>query len=118
MKLFYNIDNRVLEMPDYNHGNTEKFLKENNLFPPNFCIELSEQHEFSSYNHTHQILRDYKEQNYRIAIDDFGTGYSGLTLLYHCEPDYIKIDRFFLSKTSIRTAGKNFLSQMWLILPI
>ncbi|MDC7226006.1 MAG: EAL and GGDEF domain-containing protein [Spirochaetales bacterium] len=112
MKLFYNIDNRVLEMPNYNQGNTEKFLKENNLFPLNFCIELSEQHEFSSYNHTHQILRDYKEQNYRIAIDDFGTGYSGLTLLYHCEPDYIKIDRFFIENINADSRKKFFVANV------
>ena len=38
----------------------------------------------------------YKQQAYRIAIDDFGTGFSGLQLLYHSEPDFIKIDRFFI----------------------
>ncbi|MDC7124792.1 MAG: EAL domain-containing protein, partial [Spirochaetales bacterium] len=27
LKLFYNIDNRVLEMPDYHHGNTDLLVK-------------------------------------------------------------------------------------------
>ena len=29
-------------------------------------------------------------------MDDCGTGFSGLQMLYYAEPDYIKIDRFFI----------------------
>jgi GGDEF domain-containing protein len=32
----------------------------------------------------------------KIALDDCGTGFSGLKLLYLIQPDYIKIDRFFI----------------------
>lgn len=110
LKLFYNLDNRVLEMPDYNSGNTEKFLDTNNMNTANICFEISEKHEFANYSSTHTILRDYKKQNYRIAIDDFGSGYSGLTLLYHSEPDYIKIDRFFIENINDDSRKKFFVA--------
>jgi len=112
LKLYYNLDNRVLEMPDYLSGNTEKFLDENKMQPANICFEISEKHEFVSYKNTHKILRDYKSQNYRIAIDDFGSGYSGLTLLYHSEPDYIKIDRFFIENINDDSRKKFFVANV------
>ena len=111
LKLFYNLDNRVLEMPDYLKGNTSSFLNSRNLFPGNICFEISEKHEFLSYKNTHSILQHYKDQNFRIAIDDFGSGYSGLTLLYHSEPDYIKIDRFFIANINDDSRKKFFVAQ-------
>ena len=44
-----------------------------------------------------KTLEHIKEQGLNIAIDDFGVGFSGLQLLYRVEPDYIKIDRFFIA---------------------
>ena len=112
LKLFYNLDNRVLEMPDYLTGNTEKFLAASNMFSSNICFEISEKHEFVSYRNTHSILQNYKQQNFRIAIDDFGTGYSGLTLLYHSEPDFIKIDRFFIANINEDSRKKFFVANV------
>ena len=94
--LFYNLDNRVLEMPDYHPGNTDELLRELDIKKSNLIFEISERHEFNPYSNASEILKDYKEQNFRIAIDDYGSGYSGLQLLYHSNPDIIKIDRFFI----------------------
>ena len=112
LKLFYNLDNRVLEMPDYLTGNTRKFLTRGGMFTSNIAFEISEKHEFVSYRNTHEILQNYKKQNFRIAIDDFGSGYSGLTLLYHSEPDYIKIDRFFIANINQDSRKKFFVANV------
>ncbi len=66
VKLFYNLDNRLFDSMDYSPGSTMK------------------------------ILEAYHSQGFKIAVDDCGTGFSGLQLLYYTEPDYIKIDRFFI----------------------
>lgn len=97
IKLFINIDNRLLEMADYSPGNTSKILKTYNISSNVICIEISERHEIKSTIETKSVLNLYKQQRYKIAIDDFGTGFSGLEMLYHSEPDFIKIDRFFIS---------------------
>lgn len=94
--LFYNLDNRILEMPDYIPGNTEELLKDEGILQSSFYFEISERHEFSNFEETSRILRRYKDRNFRLALDDYGAGYSGLQLLYHSEPDIIKIDRFFI----------------------
>ncbi len=103
LKLFYNIDNRVLSMPDFQQGLTCSILEEMNLKQSNICFELSEKHEICPLPDFLKILKSYKEQLYTIAIDDFGTGYSGYQMLYLTEPDYIKIDRFFIQDIDVNT---------------
>ena len=111
-KLFFNIDNRVILMPDYSTGNTTQILKRFGMLPSSICFEISERHEFDSYAHAKTILDAYKKQFYKIAIDDFGTGYSGLQLLYHSDPDFIKIDRFFISGIEDDSKKKLFLTKV------
>jgi diguanylate cyclase (GGDEF)-like protein len=112
MRLFYNIDNRVLSMPDYKTGLTTKILQKYRLNHNNVCFEISERHEFSSFAHYRGVTRMYKQQGFRIAIDDFGAGFSGLQLLYHTESDFIKIDRFFISNISNDLKKKLFVSHI------
>ena len=98
MKLFFNIDNRVLLMPDYSTDGTARILQGIGLSPDTIVFELSEKHDLGSHAAiTDASLASYKRLTYKIAIDDFGTGYSGLQLLYSSEPDFIKIDRFFIA---------------------
>ena len=96
IRLFFNLDNRLLSMDDYSSGNTISILQELNIKKENICFEISERHEISSEFNLEQILQHYKNEDFSIAIDDFGVGYSGYKLLYDSTPDIIKIDRFFL----------------------
>lgn len=96
VKLFFNLDNRTLEMPDYFSGGTEGLLAQWDLIPHDLVFEISEKHSLSSYIGSNKVLEMYKGRGYGIAVDDFGSGYAGLQLLYHSEPDIIKIDRFFI----------------------
>jgi diguanylate cyclase (GGDEF)-like protein len=95
-KLFYNLDNRV-----FSHGNA-RWLPDCLLqgplahFKDCVCLEISERHELHNLLHMKGALGDFRAKGLRLAIDDFGTGYSGLQLLYLTQPDFIKIDRFFI----------------------
>ncbi|MFA5233176.1 MAG: GGDEF domain-containing protein [Sulfurimonas sp.] len=97
IKLFYNLDNRLLEMPNFVHGNTSKLLKRYGVDRDSICFEISERHEIPNTVRMQEVLAHYKEEKFCIAIDDFGVGHSGYKLLYDSKPDVIKIDRFFLS---------------------
>lgn len=97
IKLFYNLDNRLFEMPDFSKGNTLRMLKNFNLDKQALCFEISERHEISGDGNLEKVIAHYKESGFCIAIDDFGVGYSGYKLLYDMLPNIIKIDRFFLS---------------------
>jgi hypothetical protein len=45
-------------------------------------------------------------------LDDFGTGYSGLKTLYYLDPQYIKIDRFFITDILKDKKKKLFISNI------
>jgi len=96
LKLFYNLDNRLFEMPNFSNGNTKTLLNKLGVKKENICFEISERHEIASTENLETTLRHYQNKNFCIAIDDFGVGYSGYKLLYDLTPDIIKIDRFFL----------------------
>lgn len=110
IKLFYNIDNRVLSMPDYKTGATTEVLKNNGLSINNLCFEISERQDSATDLSFREITSLYKAQGYRIAIDDFGAGFSGLQLLYNIETDFLKIDRFFINNISKDPKKKLFVT--------
>jgi diguanylate cyclase (GGDEF)-like protein len=111
-KLFFNLDNRVLGMPDYVPGYTTGILKKHNLTPGNVCFEISERHDVFDLVDPENILNQYRKQNYKIALDDFGAGYCGLQLLYRSEPDYLKIDRYFIKDIARDLKKKLFVSNI------
>jgi EAL domain-containing protein (putative c-di-GMP-specific phosphodiesterase class I)/GGDEF domain-containing protein len=97
LKLFYNIDNRVLEMSNFSKGNTVHILRRYGIDSKAMVFEVSEHNEIIDTDHFTKLMIHYRDEGFCIAIDDFGIGHSGYKLLYHCAPDIIKIDRFFLS---------------------
>lgn len=111
-KIFYNLDNRLLTMPDYSPGNTARLMDEKRLPYSSLCFEVSERHEIECYDKPTEVLEAYKQQHFRIAIDDFGSGYSGLQLLYHSEPDMVKLDRFFIDTIGTDLKKKLFVSHI------
>jgi len=96
IKMFYNLDNRIFDSKDYASGCTAVILNQSGYLMDDICFEISEKHPFHDNMDAARILRAYRSQGYKIAVDDCGTGFSGLQMLYYTEPDYIKIDRFFI----------------------
>ncbi|HOV89635.1 MAG TPA: GGDEF domain-containing protein [Syntrophorhabdaceae bacterium] len=111
-KLFFNLENRIILCDDYKPGLTLEILKKFNLPPNIVCFEISERHELNCSSNDLKMIHNYKRQTYKIAIDDFGSGYAGLQLLYHTEPDYIKIDRFFISGIENDSKKKLFVAKV------
>ncbi len=111
-RIFYNIDNRILEMPDYYPGNTLRLLQKFKVSNSSIIFEISERIPFQSYDEIRKIIENYQKQGFKIAIDDFGIGYSSLQLLYLAQPDIIKIDKFFISNIHKEIKKKIFLEQV------
>ncbi len=112
IKFFYNLDNRVLEMPNFSMGNTEKIIEKFGMNKSSFIFEISEKHNFKNISSINNLLTVYKERGYNIAIDDFGSGYSNLQKLFHIEVDILKIDRFFINEIDKSSKKKVFLASI------
>ena len=112
LRLFYNLDNRIIYNKNFSYGNTSKILKKYKLNKSVICFELSEKGTAIEQNALSTMIQRYKEEGFSIAIDDFGIGVSGLKLLYFSEAQIIKLDRFFISNIDQDSKKKLFCSSI------
>ena len=96
-RLFININPEVLMSPDYASGLTQSYLKNCGLAPGRVVLEVTETQPIADYELIHTAVEHYRKAGFAIAIDDLGAGYSGLKLWSEMHPDFVKIDRHFLS---------------------
>jgi EAL domain-containing protein (putative c-di-GMP-specific phosphodiesterase class I) len=94
--MFYNIDNRILFDKSYSKGNTTKILEKLELTKKSICFEINEKDNILMEKDFEKILKNYKNEGFKIALDDFGKGISSFKLLYDNNPDFLKIDDFFI----------------------
>lgn len=97
VKLFLNVDNRVIDLLPLPGRPLDQILSKAGLSRSGIVFEISERLPVRQDQEMMQSLERIKGQGLNIAIDDFGVGYSGLQLLYRVEPDYIKVDRYFIA---------------------
>lgn len=112
LKLFYNLDNRIIYSKNCPQGQTQKLLEEYDLKKDAICFELSEKGSMIEQNALSSMIYKYKKDGYSIAIDDFGIGVSGLKLLYYSEANIIKLDRFFITNIHNDSKKKLFCSSI------
>lgn len=108
IKLFFNLDSRLLSDMSSLVKTLQTLYQKYNLTPPMVCFEVTE-----FFDVFGKKIDEYSMENrelFEIAIDDFGTGFSDLKLLYYLKPEFIKIDRFFVSDIE-----KNFNKRIFLI---
>ena len=74
----------------------KKLLKETDLKPRYFELELTENIAINQSDYIIEILDRLRKQGVFISIDDFGTEYSSLSRLKTLPIDQIKIDKQFI----------------------
>lgn len=72
-------------------------IKELGLQKNKVVLEVNEENAISNFAFFQKSIAYYKKNGYKLAIDNFGAGYGGLKMLSVIEPDFVKIDRHFIS---------------------
>lgn len=112
LKLFLNLDGRTLAHLDTYGAGLRQVLRATGLTESALIMEISEHHTITTTPEGRAALEALRDLCGKIAVDDFGAGYSGLPLLYFAQPEYIKIDRFFIDGIASDSRKKLFLSHM------
>lgn len=112
-KLFLNISASLLGTPQHTEGFTAELLEELGLSINDIVIELSEQHPFDQHGLSNNAVDYYRNMGFQIAVDDLGTGYSGLKLWSELKPEYVKIDRHFISKIDEDAVKREFVRSIY-----
>ncbi len=95
--LFINVCPETLIDPAHNVGITDELADTWGIPKEKIILEITEESAIHNYNLFKQSITYYRNRGYKIAIDDFGAGHGGLKMLSIIEPDFVKIDRHFIS---------------------
>ena len=106
--LFINISPMALIQPDYPRGETSKIVNQVGLDPNRVVIELSEKYPMLDIEKLCSALSSYRNKGFKTAIDDLGSGYSDLRLWSQIRPDFVKIDRHFISEIDQDSVKQEF----------
>ncbi len=97
IKLFINFLPSSIYNPEYCLQHTFKIVRENNISPDQLVFEVVESEKIHDIDHLESIFKTYKKSGMQVALDDVGAGYSTLAVLEKLQPDFVKIDRDYIS---------------------
>lgn len=97
-QLSINIDPYSLMDPDFETGQTLSLLKKIGIPNEKVILELTEHSRTDCYDELSQAVAHYRAMGFSIALDDLGAGYSNLRLMIELEPEYIKLDKYYVSE--------------------
>lgn len=73
-------------------------LTESNLPAQKLVVEITEQMFLENTERNLKQISEFKSIGIQISLDDFGVGYSSLSYIVRFSPQYLKIDRSFVSR--------------------
>lgn len=95
--LFINVSPPVLTESVMGADQLALLLRRYGLSPRRVVLELTEHSTPEDFERTRAVLSQCRQLGIGIAIDDLGEGFSSLRLWSEVRPEYVKIDRHFIS---------------------
>ena len=109
--LFLNMESRFVLSDQFDASAITASVAQSGIDPQELCMEVSEATSVAGIGQAkHQLLKI--SSACLLALDDFGVGHSGLQMLYDTQPNFIKIDRFFVSGINADQRRKVFLASI------
>lgn len=97
VKLFINFLPSSIYNPEFCLQHTFKIVRENDILPEQLVFEVVESEKIHDIDHLESIFKTYKKSGMQVALDDVGAGYATLEVLEKLQPDFVKIDREYVS---------------------
>src|SRR5574343_685691 len=96
-KLFLNVTPDCLLDPRLMNGATRDLLNELGIAPNRVVLELTENQQITDMPGILEALLHYRGRGFQIAIDDLGEGFANLRMWSELRPEFVKIDKHFVS---------------------
>jgi diguanylate cyclase (GGDEF)-like protein len=96
-KLFINLSASMLGDPVLMHDDMLQQMAAQGLRPDQIVIEITENQKVTDFSVFREVLARYRRLGYSFAIDDLGEGFSNLRMWSEIRPEFVKIDRHFIS---------------------
>lgn len=109
VKSFINFLPSTIYNPAYCLQHTFDLVDKYQIDPQDLVFEVVESEKIEDIQHLKKVLYTYKKQGMKVALDDVGTGFSTLEVLVMLNPDYVKIDRKYISYCDQQASNQEFL---------
>jgi EAL domain-containing protein (putative c-di-GMP-specific phosphodiesterase class I) len=111
-KLFLNVRPTTIHDPGFRAEALCRTLEKCKLSPTDVVFEISEQESIGNFDIFREVRDYYRKLGFQIALDDTGAGYASLEAVMELSPDYIKVDRAFVSGIDQDPARQELLSAL------
>lgn len=112
VKSFINFLPSTIYDPDFCLGQTFHIVNEYGIAPGDLVFEVVETEKLDDIARLKRIFKRYKQEGMMVALDDIGAGYSTLDLFRELEPDFVKIDRAYISYCDTDSKKQEFLHKV------
>ncbi|HEY0683936.1 MAG TPA: bifunctional diguanylate cyclase/phosphodiesterase [Steroidobacter sp.] len=111
-QLFINVSpDTIYEHPNFAERFVE-FARSAGMPIDRVVIELTEESLLEDYDRLRSAMQRLREAGCAVAIDDLGAGSSGLRTWSELKPDYVKIDRYFVTGIDADATKLEFVRSM------
>ncbi|MTH53150.1 EAL domain-containing protein [Bacillus mangrovi] len=112
IKSFINFIPSSIYNPAHCLQHTFRMVKQYRVSPEDLIFEVVETEKINDIDHLKSILDTYRANGMKVALDDMGSGYSTYEVLEHLKPDFVKIDRSFISDCHNDSEKQSFLKNV------
>jgi EAL domain-containing protein (putative c-di-GMP-specific phosphodiesterase class I) len=109
IKSFINFLPSTIYNPDFCLQHTFRIVEKYKINPADLIFEVVETEKILDIDHLRTVLDRYKKEGMKVALDDVGAGFSTVDMLELLQPDYVKIDRSYISFCDQDTEKQRFL---------
>jgi len=112
LHLFLNISINAVMNPAHQKGLTLEALEQFGISPERVVIEITELQPIDNFDAFTSAINYYRSIGFKVAIDDLGSGYNGLRIWSEVRPDFVKIDRHFVSDIHLHHDKRSFMETL------
>ncbi|WP_223702653.1 EAL domain-containing protein [Sutcliffiella deserti] len=112
VKIFINFLPSSIYNPEFCLQHTFHIVDKYNIAANQLVFEVVESEKITDINHLESIFKTYKKSGMQVALDDVGAGYSTLEVLDKLRPDFVKIDRSYVSHCDTLLENQIFLQNV------
>ncbi len=111
-KIFVNVSPECLLRFEANRVISLAYIESLGLSPKDIVLELTESLPTFDYSKLYSVIDSYRNVGFQIAIDDLGEGFSSLRLWSELQPEYVKIDKYFIKDINLNPIKLQFVKSI------
>jgi EAL domain-containing protein (putative c-di-GMP-specific phosphodiesterase class I) len=111
IKSFINFLPSTIYNPEFCLRHTFQLVEKYEIDPSNLVFEVVETEKIIDVSHLKNVFSVYQREGMKVALDDVGAGFSTLDMLSTLRPDYVKIDRSYVSYCDQNKENQSFLNE-------